>query len=826
LFAESELVKLKPVSGHTHGQSAANRSEASIFIDMLGKSSGHRVVQLQGSSADVRNGRTVTRTWHWPKDLQVDPSSVTKGKKDLLAMVDVDYYVNMPSTLADHVQPTILYTFQPSAVAKESGEYKYTFNRKNEVDYRVAGGGRYVHPLWNYDGDSFSTTKWLCCLPTKYVAYNIERKRVDADHQIVLLTPLAVFPWLTAWLARLHLGEMPLKRLQVVEGEFLRLQTNQSNGLFVHTGLPDTYICNSVPVARDTVIHCSTLTSSVALTLAGVKTKLKDCDDTGAEVLLLYHRTKEGLRKPEVVSTIDEGVRAFQWSDKIDDLDFDVKPSMIAFMQPLYHAAFVPDDCLNNDKRLIDARVTKTRSNVQVTDNVRRRIDEFITMLHKHGVQDLRLCDIDTVFEKQNRPSQKAILLRADHEGSIDKTSTFMKKEAYQKVTDPRNISQINGPDKRDYSRVIYPLSDAIKQFDWYAFGKTPKGVSERVAEICSTASWILKTDFSRMDGRISPAARYFERVLLASVFHEEDVPFVLRVWKTQFGLRGKTKFGVFYKTETSRLSGSPETSAFNTLLTALIIFMSYRATKVDGRYMSVETAFSAVGVAGGDDGLTANLNPDLLARRAADMGQVLTSETVARGDLGVEFLARLYSPDIWFAESTDDISTICDIRRVLHKFHVTARLASNVTPAQKLYDKSYAYHLSDLNTPIIGVFVKRVLQIYPRLQFKNVTNMWNVVPDVCVQYPNNNTDWAWEVVRRDLPDFDVDRYITWITTANTTTIYHAPAFTPAAEPNPAPGIVAVDGDILINQPKSSESATKTPARIRKRGKTRSKRTL
>ena len=240
---------------------------------------------------------------------------------------------------------------------------------------------------------------------------------------------------------------------------------------------------------------------------------------------------------------------------------------------------------------------------------------------------------------------------------------------------------------------------------------------------------------------------------------------------------------------------------------------------------MSVEAAFGAVGIAGGDDGLTADLNPDLLSRRAADMGQVLTSETVARGDLGVDFLARLYSPDIWYAESCEDISSVCDIRRVLHKFHVTARLASNVTPSQKLYDKSFAYHLSDLNTPIIGAFVKRVLQIYPRLQFKNVTNMWNVVTDACVQYPNQNTDWAWEVVTRDMPDFDVSRFLSWVATADDTTIFHPPAFTPAADPNPAPGIVAVDGDILINQPESSESTTVIPARQRTRGRRRSNRT-
>ena len=165
--------------------------------------------------------------------------------------------------------------------------------------------------------------------------------------------------------------------------------------------------------------------------------------------------------------------------------------------------------------------------------------------------------------------------------------------------------------------------------------------------------------------------------------------------------------------------------------------------------------------------------------------------------------MARLYSPDIWYADSVDDISSVCDIRRVLHKFHVTTRLASNITPAQKLFDKSFAYHLSDCNTPIIGAFVKRVLEIYPRLKFKNVTNMWNVVSDVCVQYPNRNTEWAWEVVTRDLPDFDIRRFNSWLSQADTETIFHPPALVHAAPTNPVAGIVAVDGDVLNKQPVS-----------------------
>jgi hypothetical protein len=814
-FADHDLVKLKPVDGHTHGQSAASRSEASIFIDILGETTGKRVVQYQGSSADVRNGRTVTRTWHWPKDLQVAPQGVKRREDDLLALVDVDYYIDMPKLLSDHVGPKVLYTFQPSGVARSVGEYKYTFNSDNEVDYRVAGGGRYKHQVWNYDGDSVSTMSWFCCLPTRYTAYSIERKRVDDDHQLVLLTPLAVFKGISAYLALKQLGEIPLKRLRVADGEFLRLRSNMSSGMFVHTGLVDSYICCTVPVQADDAMSCAARTSKVKLTLAAIKSKIDEYGGSikGCEALHLYHTSAVNNFKPEMISALDEGVRTFQWSEKIADLDHEVKPSMVAFMKPMLHGAFCPDDCLGNDKRLIAERVTKTTSTQMLTDSMHRRVNEFVAELVRRGVHGLRMADIETVYDKQGKPSQQAILHRADHEAPNKNTKSFMKKECYQSVTDPRNISQINGPDKREYSRVCYALTDAIKKFSWYSFGQTPLRTAERVGDICRNARWVLLTDFSRMDGRISPAVRYFERVLLAKVFHKDEVVSVLDRWKTQHGLRGRSKHGVCYETLTSRLSGSPETSVFNTLLTAFILFSAYRGTKRQGMYIPVQQAFDSVGIAGGDDGLTADLDGKLLSRKASDMGQVLTSDQVARGGLGVSFLSRLYSPEIWYASSKDELSSICDIRRVLAKFHVTLRLTRDITADQKLYDKAFALHLSDANTPIIGPFVCKVLKLFGEKKFLNSTNIWNVEQNVCEQYPNTTTQWGWDVVARDLPLFDKDRFNAWVETADVRTIFLPPVFHPPTPADPKEGKVMVDGDVIVNdkrtQPKVKETLKK-----------------
>jgi len=338
VFAEAELVKLAAVHGHTHGESAAARSSASAFIDSVATSAGRKAVFLQGSAADARNGREFTRVHYWGKDWNVGPRQLAKGDNDLTAMVDVDYHVDMKKHLSRSFRPLILYTVQPVRAGVDRGEYKYCFTEDNELDYSVSGGGHYVHPVWNWKGDSVAATRKFCGVPITRSIFNIERKQVDKDHQVVLLAPLVKFRgarcWLSYWAAECH----ELARLEVVQGAFVRLLVNTSDGLEVSTAKTGGYLCATVPVSVDDAIASVSLTTS-KLTHSTVKSKMAPGGDfTGSEILLEYHLN--GRKPGDRVDTVS-GVRSFQWVKTYQEFEPE-NPSMVSFMKPLFDGAFVP----------------------------------------------------------------------------------------------------------------------------------------------------------------------------------------------------------------------------------------------------------------------------------------------------------------------------------------------------------------------------------------------------------------------------------------------------------------------------------------------------
>ena len=65
-------------------------------------------------------------------------------------------------------------------------------------------------------------------------------------------------------------------------------------------------------------------------------------------------------------------------------------------------------------------------------------------------------------------------------------------------------------------------------------------------------------------------------------------------------------------------------------------------------------------------------------------------------------------------------------------------------------------------------------------------------------QYPNRYEAWMDHIVDSELPDFDTNRYKVWLHGVNRESVLCAPLFAEPLPPNPKPGVVAVDGDIVI----------------------------
>jgi hypothetical protein len=773
-----------PVTGHTHGKAAADRSSGSFFIEKFARNVGRDVVYYQGSESDQRSGRKTSRSYFWAKDLGAAPAPFKPSGGDLVAMVDVCQYVDIPSFLVQHFRPMLLYTFQPSRVARDAGEYDFTFNRQNEVVYHVNGGATYEHEVWNYDTDSvivhrtFAGKSWFSLwnwIPFVSVIYKIDKKQMDPDHQIILFSPVKRYWFLMSLLSRL-VSSNPLKRLKVVHGDFLRLRHKTDKNVMISTGRVNELLCGETTVTADEAISSISRAIKSGLTTAHVKKMMPD-NDEGMSVVYEFHSQK--LPTASIITysgAQDAGVRAFQY--KPDNYDSEAKASMVSFMNPLVNGGFCPDICQNNAKQAVEGRITKVKSSSAPTKFLMRAMYEFTEMFYLHagaGKGSLYPVEPEVVYQMQDKPTQRRILELAQFVTPHRMGKSFIKREAYPKITDPRIITVINGTDKYHYSRFIYSFAEVLKQQSWYAFGKNPVSISQRVVKILLEAKTATNTDFSRFDGSISEVPRILERIMMMYGFGDKFHDELNELLRSQQNLPcwvsgGKTDDGVFYESGLARASGSPETSAFNSVCNAFCAFLAFRMTKCEGAFIMANEAYVRLGEYGGDDGLTADVDVVIYARSAKMLGFSLDLENITRGEIGVKFLSRVYGPDVWYG----DLTSMCDLRRTLAKFHLTVSMPMNVSNIDKLFDKAYAYYLTDAQTPIIGPFVSAIVSnCRPDYTFNNMCGSWNARYDDSVQYPNAHyptsiehpvrPEWMLGVAETEFEGFRVDLLTEWL---------------------------------------------------------------
>jgi len=762
-FNDLPYLDMKVAIDHTHGIAAADRSGASCFIDRLADSLGRKVYFYQRSRSDERNRRSGSREYFWIKDLNTKVVGYEQPDNCMLAMVDVDQYVDMPSFLCGKECPTILYTFQPSQVSRESENYVFTFNKENEVQYTVTGGGLYTHKVWNYSMDNMMVVKRFMGIPYKTTAYLIDRRSTSVDHELILLTPLGTWGIFMAWFVALALGARVLQRLEVfVKSGFLRLRSVATSGSFISTGRPGELASAKIPTRVDDTIATIARISKYDLTMPQVQSYV-DGDKEKAAILVDYHRNADDNDKPPVVCPVPEGVRRYQFDPS--RYEPEAKAGMVAFMSPLIHGAYVPDQTVANEERCVTGRVVDVRPKIlRTTPFLRNVMHEFVEMFIPQRIaHTLDPTDDDEVRDRQSKPSQRRIY--DVNQGAVAKrlVQMFIKKEPYGKVADPRAISQINGVDKIAYSKYTYALEAVLKEQKWYAFGKNPLDVANRVVEVVQDAEFVVNTDFSRFDGHGSNLMRELEKMVLLRAFRETHHNELIELHRSQQNMKAYATLGTKYETHFSRASGSPETSLFNSIVNAFVAFLALRMTKREGLFVAAHEAYARLGIYGGDDGLTADVEPDVYRKAASMIGQKLEAEPIMRYEFGVKFLARMYSPYVW----EGDNRSCCDLQRQLTKFHVTVRLPSDVTPQMKLLEKARSFLLSDRSTPVLGDFCRRVEtlsggKIKPNHKTAQVASWLASFPEE-TQYPNEPDQWMIDYMVRLLPKANYTAYLKWL---------------------------------------------------------------
>jgi len=793
-FQNLSLTEMNVPRHHTHPVAAADRSAASITAERFAASVGLQPYFISMSASDVRNSRQGSRDYYWTKDLGVAPVPLALPTNPLAVMIDVDQYVDMPSFLLEHHVPVLIYTFQPEVVARVASNHSFTFNKLNQVLYYVVGGGTYIHQVWNYSVDHLSVSWYFLGVCFKYVSYLVDRRSTSDDHQLILLSPTGLWRGPMATIPYWWLQSGKLDRLSVATNDgFLRMQVNTPKGMFISTGKCEQFSSSLVPITVDETIATIARTSKYDLTMPQVLA-FTDGDRVKAAPLLEYHLIATPHPKPSIVFPVETGVRRYQF----DPFRYEpgAKPSLVAFMSPLVHGAFAPDRTVANEEQCVTGRVENVRPpELPIKDFLARVMLEFSQHLVPY-VHILDPLDIDDVLDRQNRPSQRRILANAETVLPIRVIKMFMKAEAYDNVKDPRAISQINGPDKRDYSRYLYAFTDILKAQPWYAFSKPPVDIARRVAEVLNGAQIATNTDFSRFDGHGSNVMRELEKMILLRAFRPQYHDELMQLHKSQYGMVAYATFGTVYHQGFSRGSGSPETSAFNSLMNAFVAYLCLRMSKIDGVHYTPSRAWKCLGVYGGDDGLTADVDPKTYERAARMVGQELTISLVRCGSLGIKFLARVYSPNVWFG----DINSCCDLPRQLSKLHTTVAMHPTITPSMKLLEKVRSFSLTDYNTPIIGEICWSVVKAHgsdikfnPDLQ-PMASWLSNIPLDA--QYPNELGDWLDDYCESALPEFDVARFREWLVNCRTVEDHLTPPLCqePVLAKPKVPAVV--DGDV------------------------------
>lgn len=743
------------------------------------------------SASDQRKGRDGCRTYYWTKDYTAQHRIHRKNIDHCNIMIDVDYYVDMPTYLCDNFQPTLLYSFQPTQVARNGGEYSYTFNSDASVTYLVSGGGKYQHHVWNYGCDNIQVRKTFLGITYKCATFQVDKQRVDDDHDLICLTPLRSYWGLPAYLAYSYIPGPDLNRLNPVDDSFLRLQVHTADGTFISTGKVGALAQCKIRQEVDDALGSKARTNKYDLTLAHASDAANGQKE-GAALLLEYHRTKSPF-KPPVVCPVQDSVRRYQFD--ISGYDPYAKPGLTAFMSPIVHGAFSPDQTTANAQVGVDNRIKGIKAGfITKTPLMEKYIEEFLELLipKPHTGHPV---DHDVVVERQKRPAQRKILEQAEGRPDSGVGTSFIKKEPYPDIKDPRLITQIDGPNKRDYSRYTYAyVDDCLGDQPWYAFCRKPIEIALQIAKICVTALWMILTDFTRFDGYTSNIMRELELRVLLRFFAHEHHDEIMKLHRSQYGTK-VYQGDIQYDLDYARASGSPETACMNSTDNAFIAYCTLREMGHDKH-----TAWSKLGMYGGDDGATPDADPAVYARTAKMFGHELKAEKIERGQPGIIFLARAYGPGVWQGET----NTCCDIQRQIKKFHTTVALPASVTPAMKLLEKIRAYGQTDSHTPIIGDLVQKVAQIWGQPIEHNeelrLMTAWGSTLPMEDQYPNEPADWMFPFCESQLPDFDYRKFRSWLDQCvSLEDILAAPMF---CEPPPAstkvPAVVNDGEDIVL----------------------------
>lgn len=735
-------------SGNDHPKCAALRDGALPFVKAISMYTSMPLVDIQGSRQSNKLGIPNIRTYIWDKDLDKTESYPDVDEAQFYSAIDVDAYLAMDQYV--DCKPIVLYTMQPEQPAYNDDEYTITVGADNQFTCQMRGGASYTSHIWDYNRDIIKNSAQTNLFPTSFrtTVYKVVKRRVAPNWYFVALIPKASYGLLGSLLVQYSILGQPLKRYDCVSehdgvkvASILDVTTNT-----YHLALADNVCTTSHSLTgRQYDAAQSYLRRDTAHNMHAISQRLNNPDLTGAAdlVTLLVGNT--------TTTKIHSAPATIHYSEPHNN-DKPLKPAMLTLMPPILHgAAYVPDMTRANMVYAVQKRVVEFQKDFKPDNQVIEWCREFIQSFTKASLVPV---SIEDVIAAQSAPrQQRALKVGLNSVIDIGPNEAILKKESYGKPSPARIITTSKENHKIRWAQYQMALAQLFKTMEWYAFGKTPYEVAQRIAQLCSTAEFMQLGDFNKMDGHVNEFQRMMERELMMWLFpetyHQDIIECLMNEVKFNVKLVDKELLEIIYDALFARKSGSAETANFNTFLNACVCYCCYR-------YMSLskEEALKKLGCFGGDDSASPDISNDVYSKIAKRFGHEVEFGTVQRGDMGISFLGRLYGPGVWSGE----LDSMCDIKRTLSKFHLSVPFSHgpdnfvSVAHARAI-EKAFSYYLTDRETPIIGRLCDAILSHARDLDIKlpdaidpKRVNWWAQFAEE-VQFPNKFGEWMWGYV-------------------------------------------------------------------------------
>lgn len=690
-----------------HFFAATDRCRGNVFIDTFSNMIGSQLYSVSYSATQANNVRG-DHFYYNAKDLQMVARPDNPSVKNLIQMTDVDYYVDMSKYLMG--ANVILNTFVPNKASGNVMDGVFTVRADNKIEMRINGGAVYVHELWDYESDHIIVDHWWgSCL------YLIEQKDVGEQKRIIFLNCVRV---VYGPFARLLEG-FRLRRKKMVVGDlthFNKLVGSGADTKLMHTIAElGSHSCVEVSDASLYTCHMRMRLSKNPM-VSDVERILRANEEkdatTAAPVIYKLVTTEEFMSKQSGTYTsvgITGGSPDYQTLKPL--VHEDGKSSVRVLMPKFMGGAAAPVRSFNNDNACIEHRVKVPANRVtHYTPFVWFCLNEFVTkLIPDHMVNTLVPYDYDFIREKFNRPTQRSLLDSVKHLFYMDdgcSVKAFQKSEFYGKATAPRNISTLPMDHNARLGQYSYAfVENTLKLQEWYAFSKTPDALEDEVQRACLKHGVIVPTDISKCDGSRGYIHYCLDQAMMMRAFGKEHHAEILRLLKKEAHMSGVTKFNLKYEADYNTLSGSSKTSWGNTCTNAFTNYLALRQT------MSVDDAWDSLGLYGGDDGLTAGVEPAVLEAAFGKLGMLLKAEPRVCGQ-SVPFLGRIFL-DPWTTKES-----VIDVPRQLMRIHATVSplmVPNNVV----VWRKIEGYEVNDKHTPVIEQWCRAMRRMYQAPDWK-----------------------------------------------------------------------------------------------------------